>query len=91
MKIKIRTKEGEFVGDFPDVIKVHNNMLTRLWSNGIEVTETIILDWHGYEIIEQVSDDSEVTYPVQNRSFIKGQFKLWNFNTDLPNEDEGAE
>jgi hypothetical protein len=80
MKIKIRTKEGEFVGDFPDVIKVTNKMITTLWENGIESTETPMVMFHGFEVIEQVADDSEVTLPVQERQPVLDQWKFQILN-----------
>ena len=93
MKIKIRTKEGEFIDDAPNVIKVENGFITTLWPDGIEITEKPMLEWGGFEVIEQVPDDTEVTLPVQERHSVEGQFKfkIWNFNKDLTNKDEGAE
>jgi hypothetical protein len=91
MKIKIRTKEGEFIADFPDALKIEGNLLTRLWPNGIEITEVIVPEWHGYEIIEQVSDNTEVTYPVQQRPYVESQFQIFNIGKNLTNEDEGTE
>ena len=93
MKIKIRTKEGEFVEDFPHVLEVKGKHYTiPFGDNGVMLTISPILEFDGFEIIEQVTDDTEVTYHVQKRYPAEGQwkFKLWNFNKDLPNEDEGA-
>lgn len=80
MKIKIRTKEGEFVAKFSNVIKVIGKSLTRDWDNGIEVTETPIIEWHGYEVIKQVSDEEEITFPVQERPPVVEQWKFQIFN-----------